>query len=59
MNYYKHLNKEYSTVQLQLHTRVIPHAWWTRVSAWTEKFTRLQNTLDSYTSPSHTCAIYF
>ena len=27
----------YGTVQLQLHTRVIPHAWCTHVSAWTEK----------------------
>ena len=28
---------DYGIVQLQLHTRVIPHVWCTRVSAWTEK----------------------
>ena len=54
---------KYGTVQLQLHTRVIPHACF---SVDREIITRVPtnshacklNTRDSYTSYSHACAIY-
>ena len=52
----------YGTVQLQLHTCIIPHACYIverNNHACTYKFTHLHNTCDSYTSRSHMCAIYF